>query len=75
MHFCHENEKTVTGPICSRIVALYHQNSQLMALHEQIYGRGYWALFFKSLGKLQEYYLRCANLNKQHNFQTAVCGR
>jgi len=27
MHFCHENEKTVTGPICSRIVALYHQNS------------------------------------------------
>ena len=30
MHFCHENEKTVTGPICSRIVALYHQNSHLM---------------------------------------------
>ena len=29
MHFCHENEKTVTGPICSRIVALYHQNSHL----------------------------------------------
>jgi hypothetical protein len=23
-----ESEKTVSGPICSRIVALYHQNSQ-----------------------------------------------
>ncbi len=28
MHFCYESEKTVSGPICSRIVALYHQNSQ-----------------------------------------------
>ena len=28
MHFCYESEKTVTGPICSRIVALYHRNSQ-----------------------------------------------
>jgi len=27
MHFCYESEKTVSGPICSRIVALYHQNS------------------------------------------------
>lgn len=29
MHFCYESEKTVSGPICSRIVALYHQNSHL----------------------------------------------
>ena len=27
MHFCYESEKTVNGPICSRIVALYHRNS------------------------------------------------
>ena len=27
MHFCYDSEKTVSGPICSRIVALYHQNS------------------------------------------------
>lgn len=30
MHFCYESEKTVTGPICSRIVALYHRNSQFL---------------------------------------------
>ena len=29
MHFCYESEKTVNGPICSRIVALYHRNSHL----------------------------------------------
>lgn len=29
-HFCYESEKTVSGPICSRIMALYHQNSQLL---------------------------------------------
>ncbi len=28
MHFCHQSKKTVTGPICARIVALYLQNSQ-----------------------------------------------
>lgn len=32
MHFCYESEKTVSGPICSRIVALYHQNSHLNIL-------------------------------------------
>jgi len=37
MHFCHENEKTVTGPICSRIVALYHQNSQITNNHKDTY--------------------------------------
>ena len=26
MHICHESNKTVTGPISARIVALYHQN-------------------------------------------------
>ena len=29
MHFCYESEKTVNGPICSRIVALYHRNSHI----------------------------------------------
>ncbi len=28
MHICHESNKTVTGPISARIVALYHQNRQ-----------------------------------------------
>ena len=31
MHICHESNKTVTGPISARIVALYHQNRHLRA--------------------------------------------
>lgn len=32
MHICHESNKTVTGPISARIVALYHQNRQLSVI-------------------------------------------
>lgn len=33
MHFCYESEKTIRGPICSRILALYHQNNHYQIRH------------------------------------------
>ena len=36
MHICHESNKTVTGPISARIVALYHQNRQIWLKSTQI---------------------------------------